>query len=204
MPRSLHSLSLLVFALLACNPDKQSSTDASTGSSTTSGTSQPVNTGSTTTPDAPTTSSSTSTDPATDTGATSTTGTTSTDDPSTSTTSTTGAPAGECSEQMNQADCEALLGRSGHPGCGWIEEFAQWSEEAGCGTFVGPPRCVEGSYAGDGCFGGCADAEFLYVREIAGGVFELMEWTGYCGVEPVGWQACDTSDRAPLACSCFC
>jgi hypothetical protein len=200
-PHSLHSLSLLVFALLACTPDKQSSTDASTGGSTTSGTSQPVTSSSTTTSDAPTTSSTTSTDPATDTEPTSTTGTT-------GTSSTTEAlPVEDCEEQLDQVDCEAIIGRSGHSDCVWLETVAQWSREGGCDVSAGPSRCVQGRYGGDGCFGSaCPGLERVYIRDLGDGIFEVVNNPGgTCGVDPDGWKQClDEDPEAPAPCSCVC
>lgn len=210
MPHSLHFLALLLVALLACGADKQSSTDASTGGSTTSGTSQPVTSSSTTTSDAPTTASSTSTDAATDTGATSTTGTTSTDDTSTSSasTSTSGMlPVEDCEEQLDQADCEAILGRSGHSDCVWVEAVAQWSRDGGCDVFAGPSRCVQGRYVGDGCFGsGCSGLERVYIRDLGDGTFDVVNNPGgTCGVEPDGWKQClDEDPEPPAPCSCVC
>lgn len=207
MPRSHHSLWLLVFVLLACGPDKQSSTDASTGSSSTSSTSQPVTSGGTT-PDAPTTSSPTSTEAATDTGTTSTTGTTGTEDTGTTTTSTTGAlPVEDCEEQLEQIDCEAIIGRSGHSDCVWVELVAQWSRDGGCDVFAGPPRCVQGRYGGDGCFdSGCPDLERVYIRDLGDGTFEIVNNPGgTCGVEPDGWKQCSTEfPDSPAPCSCVC
>ncbi|MFY0541483.1 hypothetical protein [Nannocystis pusilla] len=198
--------------LFACGPDKQSSTDASTGGPSTSGTSQTVTSGSTTTSDAPTTSSSTSTDPAPDTEAasttetTGTTGTTSTD--GTSSTSTSGAlPVEDCEEQLDQVDCEAILGRSGHSDCVWVETVAQWSRDGGCDVSAGPSRCVQGRYVGDGCFGsGCPELERVYIRDLGDGTFEIVNNPGgTCGVEPDGWEQClDENPESPAPCSCVC
>ena len=192
-----------MFALLACVPDEQRSTD--TGGSSTSGTSQPVTSGSTTTSDAPTTSSSTSTEAATDTEATSTTGTDSTDSTGTSTTGM--LPVEDCEEQLNQTDCEAILGRGGHSDCVWLETVAQWSREGGCDVSAGPARCVQGRYVGDGCFdSGCPELERVYVRDRGDGTFDVVNNPGgTCGVEPDGWKQCSTEFPEPLSpCSCVC
>lgn len=200
-----------MFALLACVPDKQGSTDASTGSAGTSGTSEPITSSTTTTSGAPTTSSSTSTDPATDTEPTSTTGTTgptSTDDPGTSSTSTSGAlPVEDCEEQLDQVACEAIIGRSGHSDCVWVETVAQWSREGGCDVSAGPSRCVQGHYIGDGCFGSdCPELERVYIRDLGDGTFEIVNnFGGTCGVEPDGWEQCGSEfPEAPAPCSCVC
>ncbi|MFZ6178110.1 hypothetical protein [Nannocystis pusilla] len=197
-----------MFALFACGPDKQSSTDASTSSSSTSGTSQPVTSGGTTTSDAPTTSSSTITDAATDTGTTSTTGTTGTTSTEDTSTSTTGAlPVEDCEEQLDPVDCEAILSRGGHSDCVWLETVAQWSQDDGCAVFSGPSRCVQGRYAGDGCFGSdCPDLDRVYVRDLGDGTFDIVNHPGgTCGVEPDGWQQCGSDfPEAPEACGCVC
>ncbi|MCY1069771.1 hypothetical protein OV090_33835 [Nannocystis sp. RBIL2] len=199
----------MVFALLACGPDKHSSTDASTGGSSTSGTSQPVTSGSTTTSDAPTTSSSTSSDATTDTEATSTTGTTgtTTTDDTTSTNTSGALPVEDCEEQLDQVDCEAILSRGGHSDCVWLETVAQWTRDGGCAVFAGPSRCVQGRYVGDGCFGSdCPDLERVYIRDLGDGTFDIVNNPGgTCGVEPDGWKQCSTEFPEPLSpCSCVC
>ena len=212
MRRSLHAYLSVTLTLFACGPDKQSDSDTTTGATSTSTTSSSGTSG--------TTSSSSSTSPTTtgeplttsssgtsDTEAATDSGAPSTSEPTgTEVTSTTAAPVGDCSDQTNLEDCQAIPGPGGHSGCAWIETVAQWSPDTGCEVFAGPARCIQGNYVGDGCFGsGCPDLERVYIRDQGDGTFDVVNYLGTCGVEPDGWKQCSTEfPDAPEPCGCVC
>lgn len=115
-------------------------------------------------------------------------------------------PADDCANKVTQESCLAGTDGGGHPRCAWQPEFAQWSEEAGCGAFAGPPRCMRASYAGEGCqISSCPDFDRVYVRDPGDGVVELMDYAGGCGLAPEGWMQCNPDDpQVHPACACFC
>lgn len=177
---------------LACGPDKGTETDgdSSAGSSSTA---EPT----TAAPATTTTGGSTGSP-----GSTSTDGTTGT---TSSAASSGDPPPGACETRTTKEECLATDGGEGHDECAWQPEFAQWSEQDGCGAFAGPPRCLPVQYVGDGCqVSGCPTFQRVYFRDLGGGDIELMDYQGGCGLEPDGWSQCVDPGSDPPACACFC
>lgn len=193
--RSTILILLCALSLPACGPGKDTSETegpASTGSSSTAEptTAAPATTSTDGSTGAP---ASTSTD-----GPTSSTGSSSTGDASSG-----GPPPGSCEARMTEEDCLATQ-NGGHEDCQWQPEFAQWSEQDGCGALVGPPRCLTVHYVGDGCFvNDCPAHSRVYFRDLGGGAAEIMDYQGTCGLEPAGWTMCTEFVTDP-PCACFC
>jgi hypothetical protein len=124
---------------------------------------------------------------------------------SASTGDTTGSPTpGTCEARTDEEECAEEFGSDGFPRCRWQPEFARWSEQCGCGTFAGPPRCLSVRYVGDGCqVTMCPSEAKIYYRELADGVVELMDYSG-CDMQPENWSMCSNTATDPPACACFC
>lgn len=110
-------------------------------------------------------------------------------------------PLGPCEERQTEEDCLATDDGGGHNDCAWQTEFALWSEQDGCGEFMGPPRCLPVHYQGDGCWLP-ACRKNIFFHELGGGVVELMDYGG-CELSPDGWQQCGEGQESPV-CACFC